>query len=832
MKKITTLLIALSISVTGFSQTIFEDGFEIGNTNATSPSGWHCGENPIWMAGNGEQSQNRSAHTGSWYAYFPFNSNSWMYQEVDLVANQIYEFSMWYKTDGDEGFQYEIKWGSDTLETAMTNTIQSSMAINNTEYQQFIATFSPTTSGTFYIGIHGISTNNPWYLCIDDIKVETVIDYNFELTRINNDTVVNSGSSYDYFVAIKNIGINADSYSLSSSSEWDVEFYDKAGMEQISTLSLESYVSDTIIVRQFVPIEGVELEQTETTTIIVASETVYLANSIEINTTAVSPIHTFPYQQGFENTAMLPVGWNTEVVSGDFAFELVSEGSTPACTPHDNSVGMIYYRSFTASDGSAALLSSPPVSFSNSEYIVRFWVYRTANIDNKADKIEVYLSDDETLTTTTLLGTIHRATNFEPVETTEGWFEYAYAFTTTESTQHIVFKAISAYGWNMFLDSFTLNHNIADETAPEFISITETEQYADLDIPVTVVIRDESQVSETMQGIFNVGNGDETFTMQLSTKSKGNFTYSGVIPAEPNNTEGTVKFVMSDIFENTAETNDFPISWNGVAPLLEESFEGAFPPADWIVQGEPQTWFIWTQVGTELYDDSDGNSFTVVPQHGAKQAMVGWDFQENNQDEWLISPAVDITAAADLSFETFAQYGSLWYDHYTVSVSTDGFSWDVLWDAFNLNTIINQYDEKVTLSLENYVGQTIRVAWRAYNTMYDPFYYSWFIDDVRIEKRGGVGIWANESSQGFDFAIMPNPVINTLNINIKNSTSDRCHIQIYNTNGQLVQSETISCDASTSQATSFDVSTFTAGIYVCHINNGTNRIVKKFVVVK
>ena len=826
------LIATLILTHTGFSQVVLEETFETGNTNATTPTGWNCGTTPKWMAGNGEQSHNRSAHNGTWYAYFQYNSNSWMYHGIELEANQTYEFSMWYKTDGDEGFQYEVKLGTDTLETAMTIAIQPLTAIINTEYQQVIATFTTTTSGTFYVGIHGISTNNPWYFCVDDIKIEAVESYDFELTRINNDTIAYSGSSYDYFVAVKNKGINSDSYALSADSEWSVEFYNKTGTEEISTLSLDSYVTDTIIVRQFVPATGVETGQTQSTTVNVTSQTVDMGQSVEINTTAVSPVITFPYQQGFDDVSTLPIGWNTTAVNGYHLFEVVTEGSTPACTPHDNSLGMVYYRSFNAPDGSSALLSSPPMGFSNSEYIVRFWVYRTANIDNKADKIEIYLSEDENLTTSTLLGTVHRATNFEPVESTEGWFEYNYVFTTTESIQHIVFKAISAYGWNMFIDNVTINVNLADETAPEFISITETEQYADLDMPVTVVIRDESQVAATMQGIYNVGNGDQTFTMNLATTSKGNYIYTGAIPAQSNNTNGTVKFVMADVEGNSEETNEFPFSWSGVAPLLEESFEGDFPPTNWEIHGETSTWFIWMQVGTELYDDSDGNSFTVVPKHGEKQAMVGWDFQENSQDEWLLSPQVEITDPADLTFETFAQYGSEWHDHYTVGVSTNGFDWTVLWDAHNLANGVNQYDEKVTLSLDAYVGQTIRVAWRAYNTVYDPFYYSWFIDDVRIEKRGGVGITLNEGAQDFDFAIMPNPVTNLLNINLENSTSDQCQIQIYNTNGMLVKSETVFCDASTSQIATFDVSTFTAGIYLCHINNGTSRVIKKFVVVK
>lgn len=832
MKRLYFLPVLFLFASSSFSQTVLDEGFETDNTNGQKPAGWFCGANPKWVAGFSDQDHNRSAHSGSWYAHFPYNSNAWMFKQVTLTAGQTYEFSMWYKTDGTNGFQYEVKWGTDSLETAMTNSIQALTAINNSSYQFLAQTFEAPQTGSYYLGIHGISNNTPWYMCVDDIKLKTLDNYNFEVTLLSPDTVVYSGSYYDYKIKVQNTGILADVYNLGFASEWDVQFFDKNGNIQINSISLASYIADTFIARQFVPTSGVNFGQTEPTTVSLSSQNIYLAKSVTFTSTAVCPLVDFPYNQGFENTNILPLGWKTKKINGNYVFSGISEGEYPSCLPHDNSAGMVYYRSFSASAGSTAILTSPPLSLQSQEYLVRFWVYRTSNIDNKADKFEIYLSENEDPEASQLLGTVHRAINFEPIENNDGWFEYSFTFAGSPMVKHIIFKAVSEYGWNMYLDDVRINLNLPDEDAPEFISISKTNQYADLAMPLTLVIRDDSQTDSVMQGIFNVGNGNQTFEMFLAEKKKGNYTYTGQIPPQANNTAGTVKFVMRDIFENSAETSEFPISWNGIAPLLEESFENEFPPAGWIIQSEPLTWFIWTQVDSEEYEDSDGNLFTVNPTHGQKQAMVGWDFQENHQDEWLISPEVEITDSANLSFDTFAQFGSMFYDHYVVAVSTNGINWQEVWDAFYLNTSINQYEEKVIIPLDSYIGQTIRVSWRAYNTVYANFWYSWFLDDIKIEKKGNVGIMDPTASRQFHFEIVENPAKQKLNLRWETPKNDELKMNIFNTNGSLIKSESLSTQASTQKSGSFDISGFTPGVYVCELTNGKCRIAKRFVVIK
>jgi hypothetical protein len=279
---------------------------------------------------------------------------------------------------------------------------------------------------------------------------------------------------------------------------------------------------------------------------------------------------------------------------------------------------------------------------------------------------------------------------------------------------------------------------------------------------------------------------------------------------------------MTDTLDNTALTQNFEIHWNGIAPLLEESFENEFPPLGWTIIDETQTWFIWSQVGVEVYEDSDGLIYTVIPKEVQKQAMVGWDYQENKQDEWLITPEVEITVLADLSFETFAQYGSFWYDNYIVGISTDGINWDEVWNAFYFDNSVNQCENRVAIPLDNYLGQTIRVSWRAYNALSDNLWYSWFIDDVKIEKRTNISNEEFSSSNNSEINVFPNPASDFICLN---SIENMSNIQIFNNLGEIIFTK-----QTNSNELVIDIKSLFTRIYVVKVETENKTFFKKIII--
>lgn len=831
MKKIFLFSFLFGLSQILFSQILFQDDFESNNSNENPPFGWICDANG-WLSGEGVQSHGREPHGGDWYAYLNWDSDHWMYKEVELAAGESYQFSVWYKTDGIDVFFMEIKWGTAPNPGSMQNELFPLTELNNDTYLEFSDSFICESSGVYYIGIHGIADNSPWYLMLDDVQLSTIADYAFTTSRLNADTLIYSGESHDYFVEIENIGLNEDQILLDLDFNWPCEFYNSNGSGPINSVNLQPDEVKTLILRQTVPASGVFFGEQSTTTATFTSENSANSSQLLMISTTLTPYQDFPLIEGFEGELFPPLGWLASIENGSRNFERSTLGEYPTCVPHDNSEAMAYYNSFSAQDGHSALLVSPQLALQNQEYIVRFWFYRTDNIENKADKIEIYLSDDMELNSADLLGTIHRNTSLAPVETYNGWFEYSFVFNGNDNFKYIIFRAVSSYGWNMYLDDITIKENLPDVDAPEFISINELTQYADLDLPIEIVIRDESEVTEIMQGIFDVGNGEEYFELNLGGKSKGNHAYFGNIPAQLDQTSGTVKFIMEDIYGNSAETDEFEINWTGIAPLLEESFEDEFLPNGWTQIMQPYTWFVWSKVNEEDYTDSDGLEYVVTPPDGEYQAMVGWDFQENHQDEWLISPEVEITDLADLTFETFARLGSHDYDHFVVAISTNGgASWVEKWDAFYFNPRVIEYDETIQIPLDEYLGQNIKVAWRAYNQLYDNIWYSWFIDDVKIEKRTNVFISDNLDNSCFDVVFMENPFDQHLNIQIQNASQGFANIKIIDITGKLVyeqELETISGNTSVSLPTS----NLQNGAYIFLISHKGCQISKKVMKMK
>lgn len=83
---------------------------------------------------------------------------------------------------------------------------------------------------------------------------------------------------------------------------------------------------------------------------------------------------------------------------------------------------------------------------------------------------------------------------------------------------------------------------------------------------------------------------------------------------------------------------------------------------------------------------------------------------------------------------------------------------------------------------------------------------------------------ANASTKGF--STFPNPVKNTLNVNLSGIANPRGIISILSVNGKLLQTKQV-----TSSAVSLDVSTLSKGVYFCRYTNGkefkTLRIIKE-----
>jgi len=498
---------------------------------------------------------------------------------------------------------------------------------------------------------------------------------------------------------------------------------------------------------------------------------------------AQAQIIEFPYNQGFEGQVFPPEGWLTyPMVAGDMEFVRVTEGEWPDCLPHDGSLAMAQYNSFNASAGEEAILMSPEMILSE-DNVLRFWFFRSEDpSNNRRDKIEVYYNSLPNLDGATLLDTINRAFNFYPQESSEDWYQYDFEFNNVGST-YIIFKAVSAYGWKMFLDDVEVNTNSIDTDPPVVISLDGAQVYAWQQMNLTLRVRDDSEMPQILEGETIIDG--ETFEIILTKtgSSRGDYIYEGNIAGQPDHTEGEIRFWLIDVPENATWSEYYPLHWDWVQPIMEESFEGeVFPPENWTITGQPLTWLIWNDYGVVDYIDSDNVEWEVVPPHGQRQAAVEWDFQGNSQDEWMISPQISIPENAVLTFKTFARLNSYDYDEYLVNVSTDGFTWNTLWSAADYPAGVSDYNEDISLSLSNYTGSDIRIAWRAYNLMGGNLWYSWFVDDVKIRTTDTI-VGIQETTEPLISRATPNPFTNYTQVNFKIHKTSNVSLDVFGNDG-------------------------------------------------
>lgn len=542
-----------------------------------------------------------------------------------------------------------------------------------------------------------------------------------------------------------------------------------------------------------------------------------------------SQITEFPYYQGFEDDVFPPANWTSyPIIEGDMEFERVSVGEWPECLPHDGSAAMAQYNSFSASIGEEAVLISPELILTNDNSL-RFWFYRSEDpSNNRHDKIEVYYNTQPNLEGAVFLDSISRAINFYPQVSFEDWYEYEFNFDNEGST-YIIFKAISAYGWKMFLDDIEIDNNSIDTEPPFIVSLDGTQVYANQEMNLKLRVRDDSDMPETLTGELIINGETTEVIMSNVTPLRGDYFYEGTISGQPNHTEGEIRFWLADNQENSIWSEYYTLHWDWVQPLLKEGFEGeTFPPENWTITGQPLTWLTWDDYGVVYYTDSDNVEYEVSPPEGERQAAVEWDFQGNVQNEWMISPLVALTEDAALSFKTFVRYNSYDYDEYFVKITTDGFNWSTIWSAADYPAGVSDYSQNVNISLTDYVGEDIRIAWHAYNSLGTNLWYSWFVDDVKILSTDTI-VGINESLSKKISSVYPNPFTNNFNLIFTMNNSGKGLLNIYGSNGSLVISKTFKSLNQGINKINIDGTNLKHGIYFYEFHGTDTFFTGKFV---
>ena len=155
----------------------YTQGFESGYTNGSALSSCLTQEsvvgNQLWYANDGTwTTYDRTPRSGSWNMWLQNSNTDWLMYSVSLTAGTEYLFECYARQDGSTSSNATITlaYGTSATAAAMTNTVVSATGVINGNYQLVSGTFTPSSTGTYFIGILGtISGAN--YMSIDDISL-------------------------------------------------------------------------------------------------------------------------------------------------------------------------------------------------------------------------------------------------------------------------------------------------------------------------------------------------------------------------------------------------------------------------------------------------------------------------------------------------------------------------------------------------------------------------------------------------------------------------------------------------------------------------------------
>jgi hypothetical protein len=187
----------------------FLESFESGYTNNLPIAGCWIQESitglDVWNA-NTNTTFNRTPRTGSFNATLGFSNEDWLFYPVNLVETENYFFEVYARQDGAVSANANVGLYYGNLPTASAmNVVKSPQGIVNEDYQKIFGTFSPDSSGVYYLGVKGFMNGVPRFISIDDISLTavpnclSVEDVTFEATTTSallSWTALNSETSW------------------------------------------------------------------------------------------------------------------------------------------------------------------------------------------------------------------------------------------------------------------------------------------------------------------------------------------------------------------------------------------------------------------------------------------------------------------------------------------------------------------------------------------------------------------------------------------------------------------------------------------------------------
>ena len=237
-----------------------------------------------------------------------------------------------------------------------------------------------------------------------------------------------------------------------------------------------------------------------------------------------------------------------------------------------------------------------------------------------------------------------------------------------------------------------------------------------------------------------------------------------------------------------------------------------------------------TVVNTWKFVDQDGDSQTwywdwydggpVMEQYMTSRS---WDGSPLTPENWLISPAINLTSAAgavNLHYVISGADDNYYEEHYKLLVSitnneVGSFTDNVFEETLPSSAANGVWDPR-NIDLTSYAGKTVYLAWVHYDC---SDMYKLLLDSIQVTGQTGIGIQTPVSAR---VEIVPNPAVDDMYVK---GDFHNANVGIYSLTGEKVLSF-----ENASAPLQLNVSSLVSGLYMVKVTSGKQTIVKKVLI--
>lgn len=470
----------------------FEGTYAIGN--GSLPACWK-NEGTKLSRDTISNTYNRTPRTGKGYISIAWNANDWVFlPQIKLQKNKIYELSFYYRTDAAADWDTLRTMVGSGQSAALMHTVIGSPRIRfrDTAYTHYKAYFTPSDSGNFTFGIQVRSGGSPWYLTMDDFKIDTV-----NLCVNPSDLRADSLTHRSTVLAWKESGL---------AGNWQIALVNGTANPNTGNTAFtnkNAFKIDTLA---------------STTTYSFYVRAICGTNDTSnwtgpfTFTTPCTPISTFPWFEGFESvtgtgTGALPSCWTQTGNWGVFNTSTTSYNRSPR-------TGSNY---LTARYGATDWIFSRGIELvQNKRYRLNFY-YKTDGLSGW-DSLVVFLPN------TQQPGQIRNqigTTIYYPGNTNFTLFNETFEVAQTGIYYLGMFVKSTSAPWYMTFDDFSIEEINDIDLGVDKI-LTETSGCGNSNTPLQVVVKNHGYLSASNYSVKAIISGATTDTLSLqSNKTLG-----------------------------------------------------------------------------------------------------------------------------------------------------------------------------------------------------------------------------------------------------------------------------------------------------------------------